>query len=39
MSSCTTSPGSRKRLEFMAVLLGNLNTDNYHEGVEVAYVL
>jgi hypothetical protein len=40
MSSCKTSPGSRKREEFPATMLtGTLNGDRTHEGAEAVYVL
>jgi hypothetical protein len=40
MSSCTTPPGSRKRVEFPALTLtGTLNADKIHKSAEAAYVL
>jgi hypothetical protein len=40
MNSCTTPPGSRKRVEFPATTLtGTLGAGNYHEYAEAAHVL
>jgi len=40
MNSCTTPPGSRKRVEFPApTLTGTRNAGRTHEGAEAAYVL